>query len=260
VTHQQGKIEGAMTILPSTIEREDHGMSHEAEVKFSTPKANGTGYFSLRATVPRSLLARIDEPPRVSVTGTPNQGFIIEAAKTKSKEPGTYAVNYKQSPRTVVLILPFKSAKLTKVERKIVAVSARIKDGKIHVGGMPLEWIKGESPWIEGAPPVNGKGSTVHRLPARASTGALTLLNGQERADALIDTLRAEGAATGGVTAPQAKPDKSLKFGPDVSDEQLCARLALTLRHAAAMKTELEKRSKLKLRFSRDLHVIVDLE
>lgn len=241
-----------MTVLQSTIEREDHGMSHEAEVKFSTPKANGTGYFSLRATVPRSLLARIDEPPRVSVTGTPNQGYIIEAAKTKSKEPGTYAVNYKQSPRTVVLILPFKSAKLTKVERKIVAVSARVKDGKIHVGGMPLEWIKAQSPWIDAPPPAN-----VHRIPARASTGALAVINGHQKPTAALGEGAGNGHAT---TVPQPKEDKSLKIGADVSNEQLRGRMAITLRHLGALKTELEKRTGLKLRITRDLHLVVDLE
>jgi hypothetical protein len=185
--------------------------------------------------VPRTLLVKLDEPSRIAVRGSPYEGFIIEP--TKSKETGTYAINYRQSPRSIVLTLAFVPTKLTKVERRTVAVAARVKDGKIHVGGMPPEWIKAQSPWVDGPP-----SSTVHRLPANMTTGAVAK------------------TGNGSPTAPPAKADKSLQIGADVTNDQLRVRLAVMLRQVSALKTELEKRSGLKLRITRDMHIVVDLE
>lgn len=219
--------------------------SVEHEVKFSATK-NTAGYFALRAVVPRALMARIDEPSRVAVIGTPHEGYVIEP--TKKTDRGTYAVSYKASPHIVTLTLPFLPTKLSKVTRRIVAVAARIKDGKIRVGGMPPEWIKAEAPWIE-ASAANGANGVHHRVPAKLGSGTIiTTANGNGAAE------HHEG------TAPQPRADKSLKIGPEVADDQLRARLAVTLRHVGALKAELEKRSGLKLRITRDLHLVVDLE
>jgi hypothetical protein len=225
-------------ILPSTQETPE--IEREFEIGFATTK-NHAGYFSLRATIPRALLAKIGEPARIAVTGTPHEGYTIAA--TRSKESGTYAVNYAVSARTVPLALPFKPSKLTKVERLRVAVSAKVKDGRIRISGMPREWIDGVSPWVEGAaPPAH------HRLTAKPGTGTLA-----------IEV--ANGASVNGhadPTAPVAKSD--IKIGADVPTDQLKQRLAYTLRMAAAMKAELEKRTGLKLRITRDFYVLVDLD
>src|SRR5262249_31327774 len=150
------------TAMPSTSE-------HEAEVRFSTPK-NTAGYFALRATVPRSLLARLDDPAGISVAGNPPEGFNL--APNKTKESGTHDVDHKHPRRNGDLTLPFKPTNLSKVERKPVAVHARVREGKIRVGGMPPDWIAAKTPFVDAPAPSGG----LHvRLSAKPGSGGIAL-------------------------------------------------------------------------------------
>jgi hypothetical protein len=93
--------------------------------------------------------------------------------------------------------------------------------------------------WTDTGLDDNGKGH--HRVLENPASGTLAI-NGHSSS----------------TTAPV--PRELFKVDPSVSNDQLRARLAYTLRQAGALKSELEKRTGLKLNISRDLRVIVDLE
>jgi hypothetical protein len=253
------------------------------EVGFSTAQLGQKGSFVLRMRITRHLLEVLGNPKRIRVSGTPAKGLTI--AKTQaaaSRGGGVYSVYYDGvSPTWINFNLGLKPTGLSKAKRPMVDVAASLNsECNICVEPLPPAWVTAdptlparsrkrkaaraaappepppepEDPVDVGLPADVNKGKTIPNIEHNDT-------NGHTNGSLVVAVVSPNGvvAAGSGVTAPQPRSGVE-KIGSHWPVETLRHRLRLALAEVAAVKRAIEEKTGMRLKITRDLHVVVDLD
>jgi hypothetical protein len=212
-------------------------------VSRSGPKGQ---YFQARFSIPKALLADVGKPERVSIRGTPQNGYIITAGDD-------FKPIIMENTSVVYLNISVERVNMPRDERAVIWVRAEIEKNVLRIPPLPPVWIagKGESLPLPPQPKSDGK-----MQPGGGGTEEPTRL---ARAESLVSNGHSGNGHGGSVTAPLPKKtiDYQLPNGTSLDDGQ--ALLARKLEEARVIIRELEKRTGLRLTLNRNFQIVVDL-
>jgi hypothetical protein len=192
-------------------------------------------YFRARFSIPKVLLADFGQPKRVSIRGTPQNGYIITAGED-------FKPTIMENTSVVYLNVSAERVNMPRDERAVIWVRAEIEKNMLWIPPLPAVWIsgKGESPGTESNMPSD----EVRSEAARPETQAVS--NGHN-------------GQGGPVTAPLPKRTVDYQLPEGTSLDEAQALLARKLEEARVIIRELEKRSGLRLTLNRSFQIVVDL-
>jgi hypothetical protein len=200
-------------------------------------------YFQARFSIPKALLADFGKPKRVSIRGTPQNGYIVTAGDD-------FKPTVMENTSVVYLNVSAERVNMPHDERAVVWVRAEIEKNMLRIPPLPPVWIA-------------GKGENLG--PDRQSEGKTDGKPDNERASAARSTSRSfsEGHAgnghAGSSTAPLPKKTIDYQLPEGLSLDEAQALLARKLEEARVIIRELEKRSGLRLTLNRNFQIVVDL-
>jgi hypothetical protein len=202
-------------------------------------------YFQARFSIPKALLADVGKPKRVSIRGTPQNGYIITAGDD-------FKPLIMENTSVVYLNVSAERVNMPRDERAVIC-PAEIEKNVLRIPPLPPAWIAGigESLPLPSQPKSDGK-----MQPGDGGTEEPTRL---ARAESLVDNGHSGNGHGGSVTSPLPKKtiDYQLPNGVSLDDAQTL--LARKLEEARVIIRELEKRSGLRLTLNRNFQIVVDL-
>jgi hypothetical protein len=198
-------------------------------------KVNRTGahakYLRVVFTVPRTMLARIGNPARVTIRGTPRNGYLILAGDDCTPSIAENCAN-------AYLYVSAERARLEGGERGPIWMRAEVEDRKrIRVPSLPVEWIGGA---YEEGKRTMAVSRTAGDDPIRCEPSQAKPLNGSPT-----------------VPLPKPTPSYQLPEGMNIADAQVL--LGRKLDEARAIVREVEKRTGLRFTLTRNFVLVVDL-
>lgn len=200
-------------------------------------------YFQARFSIPKALLADFGKPKRVSIRGTPQNGYIVTAGDD-------FKPTIMENTSVVYLNVSAERVNMPHDERAVIWVRAEIEKNTLRIPPLPPVWI-------------SGKGENVG--PDREREGKTDGKPDNERASAARSTSQrlGEGHAgnghAGSSTAPLPKKTIDYQLPDGISLDEAQALLARKLEEARVIIRELEKRSGLRLTLNRNFQIVVDL-
>jgi len=200
-------------------------------------------YFQARFSIPKALLADFGKPKRVSIRGTPQNGYIVTAGDD-------FKPTVMENTSVVYLNVSAERVNMPHDERAVIWVRAEIEKNTLRIPPLPPVWIA-------------GKGENVG--PDRQREGKTDGRPDNERAPAVRSTSQnlSEGHAgnghAGSSTAPLPKKTIDYQLPEGISLDEAQALLARKLEEARVIIRELEKRSGLRLTLNRNFQIVVDL-
>jgi hypothetical protein len=210
--------------LPADMKDRDRFVG--VRVIHSGPKGQ---YFQARFSIPKALLADFGNPKRVSIRGTPQNGYIITAGDD-------FKPTIMENTSVVYLNVSAERVSMPRDERAVIWVKAEIEKSVLRIPPLPPAWISG-----------NGESSDeAGGAPARPQTQAVG--NGH-----------AGNGPGGSATAPLPKKTFDYQLPEGTSLDEAQALLARKLEEARVIIRELEKRSGLRLTLNRSFQIVVDL-
>jgi len=224
--------------LPADTKNRDRFVG--VRVSRSGPKGQ---YFQARFSIPKALLADVGKPERVSIRGTPQNGYIITAGDD-------FKPIIMENTSVVYLNVSAERVNMPHDERAVIWVRAEIEKNTLRIPPLPPVWIA-------------GKGENVG--PDRQREGKTDGKPDNERASAARSTSQSlgEGHAgnghAGSSTAPLPKKTIDYQLPDGISLDEAQALLARKLEEARVIIRELEKRSGLRLTLNRNFQIVVDL-
>lgn len=190
---------------------------------------NNSGGATLVFNIPKKMMARLDDPIRVTIIGNCAQGWTI---KPVNDDREGVKVNYGLPGNSVYLTRGLaEQGVIGKEARKAYTVRLHFSDGVLKVGGPNYEWIRGNAFWLKKA-----------EEPQHHSVG------------------KQAGHMTTTADAPMT-PTSGLAYQvPDTDDaKKLMADLGSCLVMAKAIMARFTEKTGVKLIVKRDLSVGVDL-
>ena len=207
-------------------------------VSRSGPKGQ---YFQARFSIPKTLLADFGKPKRVSIRGTPQNGYIVTAGDD-------FKPTIMENTSVVYLNVSAERVNMPQDERAVIWVRAEIEKNTLRIPPLPPVWIA-------------GKGENVG--PDRQREGKTDGKPDNERAARSTGQSLSEGHAgnghAGSSTAPLPKKTIDYQLPEGLSLDEAQALLARKLEEARVIIRELEKRSGLRLTLNRNFQIVVDL-
>jgi len=195
-------------------------------------------YFQARFSIPKALLADFGKPKRVSIRGTPQNGYIITAGDD-------FKPTIIENTSVVYVNVSVERVNMPRDERAVIWVRAEIEKNMLRIPPLPPVWItgKGELPGREGKMPsgdMRGEPAQVARPETQGNGHAG---NGQG----------------GPVTSPLPKKTIDYQLPAGISLDEAQGLLARKLEEARVIIRGLEKRSGLRLTLTRNFQIVVDL-
>ena len=196
---------------------------------------NGT-YFGLRLSISKSLCNSIGQPERVSITGTPENGYLIAAAKAGPKpiEAG--------SNRFYIQITADK-ANAPRDKRQTVWLRSEIDKKRLRIPPLPPAWINGDPEFRPGA---------------LCEEGPRDMQLGKTAGDDAVRSVPAPAVPIA-PTVPPPKPVPDYKLPENVGIADAQALLGRKLDEARAVMRELESRTGLRFTLTRNFQITLDL-
>jgi hypothetical protein len=214
-------------------------------VSRSGPKGQ---YFQARFSIPKALLADVGKPERVSIRGTPQNGYIITAGNH-------FKPIIMENTSVVYLNVSAERVNMPRDERAVIWVRAEIEKNVLRIPPLPPAWIAGKGESLPLPLPLQPK-SDGKMQPGGGGTEEPTRL---ARAESLVGDGHSGNGHGGSVTSPLPKKtiDYQLPNGISLDDAQTL--LARKLEEARVIIRELERRTGLRLTLNRNFQIVVDL-
>ena len=196
-------------------------------------------YFQARFSIPHTLLSNIGKPKRVSIRGTPQNGYIISAGDDlKLMILDNVSVAY--------LNVSAERINMPRSERAVIWMRSQIGKDILRIPPLPPDWIIGQGEFAASNP----GSEKISDEPVRAALSASPPVN--------------EGnglAGNGGIsiTSPLPKKTSEYQLPEGTSLEETQALLSRKLEEARVIIREIEKRTGLRLTLSRNFQIVVDL-
>jgi hypothetical protein len=201
------------------------------------PKAQ---YFQARFSIPKALLADFGKPKRVSIRGTPQNGFNISAGDD-------FKPIIMENTSVAYLNVSAERVNMPRDERAVIWVRAEIEKNMLRIPPLPPDWIsgKGESAGREGKVPSD----EARGEPARAARSE----------SQAVGNGHAGNGQGGSVTAPLPKKTIDYQLPEGISLNEAQGLLVRKLDEARVIIREIESRSGLRLTLNRNFQIVVDL-
>jgi hypothetical protein len=197
-------------------------------------------YFQARFSIPNALLADIGKPQRVSIRGTPQNGYIITAGD--DLKPTVV-----ENTSVVYLNVSAERINMPRDERAVIWVRTEIEKNMLRIPPLPPTWIagKGETPGSERK--ISFDEARTEPAPVGRSESVA------------VDYGRPGNGHGGPTTSPLPKRTIDYQMPEGISLDEAQALLARKLEEARVIIRELEKRSGLRLTLTRNFQIVVDL-
>jgi len=201
-------------------------------------------YFQTRFSIPNTMLSDVGKPKRVSIRGTPQNGYIISAGDDlKLMIVDNSSVAY--------LNVSAERVNMPRDERAVIWVRGQIEKNIVRIPPLPPAWISGQGGFMP--PKTVGERMAVDRIsndePVRAAASASRPVN--DNGDA--------GNGSVSITSPPPKKASEYQLPEDRSLNEAQALLARELEEALVIIREHENRTGLRLTLSRNFQIVVDL-
>jgi hypothetical protein len=197
----------------------------------------GTGskkrYLQARFSIPQTLLADIGKPIRVSIRGTPQDGYIISAGDDlKPMILDNSSLAY--------LNVSAERINMPRDERAVIWMRAQIGKDILRIPPLPPDWISGQGEFA--APNTESENIA-------APSASRSVNDGNDHA----------GNGSVSITSPLPKKASEYQLPEGTSLDEAQALLSRKLEEARVIIRELEKRTGLRLTLSRNFQIVVDL-
>ena len=199
-------------------------------------------YFQARFSMPKPLLADLGKPKRVSIRGTPENGYLITAGDD-------FKPTVMENASVVYLNVSAERVNMPRDERAVIWVRAAIEKNMLRIPPLPPVWITGKG---ESLPPQSKADGNLQDGASGHEPALVT------RPESRLDNGRAGNGQGAPVTSPLPRTiDYQLPAGISLDEAQEL--LARKLEEARVIIRELEKRSGLRLTLTRNFQIVVDL-
>jgi hypothetical protein len=202
-------------------------------------------YFQARFSIPNTLLSDLGKPKRVSIRGTPQNGYIISAGDDLK-------LMILDNSSVAYLNVSAERVNMPRDERAVIWMRGHIEKDILRIPPLPPAWITGQGEFV---PPNTGGekmavGQTFSDEPVRTAPSASRPVNDGN-----------DHAGTGGssITSALRKNTSEYQLPQGTSLDEAQALLARKLEEARVIIRELEKRSGLRLTLNRNFQIAVDL-
>lgn len=217
------------TTLPVTLAVNDYG-----------PNSLG-----LHFLVPSALLAQIGDPERILIEGTPHQGFFLKPSPIGVK------LNYKTG-KNLYVTCGLTDRNISKQKRLRVTLDTEVMaGGVIKLGGAPREWIQCEGEFRpKPDAPLPPREFHLSKNPGNGTIQTTPVPNG------------ANGNGHHASAAPQATMPSTTPLpngNTTQAIEVVKTRFQQALNMTRDLKAELERRTGLKFKVTRDLRFVLDI-
>jgi len=226
------------TRLPADMKDRDRFVG--VRVIPSGPKGQ---YFQARFSIPKAMLSDVGKPKRVSIRGTPQNGYIITAGDD-------FKPTVMENTSLVYLNVSAERVNMPRDERAVIWVRAEIEKNVLRIPPLPPVWITGKGESLPPQSKADGNfqdGASGHE-PALVTRPENRLGNGHP-----------ENGPGGPVTSPLPKKTIDYQLPAGISLDEAQGLLARKLEEARVIIRELEKRSGLRLTLTRNFQIVVDL-
>ena len=227
--------------LPADTKNRDRFVG--VRVSRSGPKGQ---YFQARFSIPKALLADVGKPERVSIRGTPQNGYIITAGDD-------FKPIIMENTSVVYLNISVERVNMPRDERAVIWVRAEIEKNVLRIPPLPPAWIAGKGESLP-LPPQPKSGGKIQ--PGGGGTEEPTRL---ARAESLVGNGHSENGHGGSVTSPLPKKTIDYQLPNVISLDDAQTLLARKLEEARVIIRELERRTGLRLTLNRNFQIVVDL-
>jgi hypothetical protein len=196
-------------------------------------------YFQARFSIPKTLLLDIGDPERVSIRGTPQNGYIISAGNDLK-------LMILDNSSIAYLNVSAERINMPRDERAVIWMRGQIEKNILRIPPLPPAWIADQGEFVA---PNTGSEKISHE-PVRPTPSASPPLNDGNG-----------HAGSGGVSITSPLPKRAFEYrlpeGTSLDDAQ--ALLSRKLEEARVIIRELERRTGLRLTLSRNFQIVVDL-
>src|SRR5947209_1685765 len=200
-------------------------------------------YFQARFSIPKALLSDIGKPKRVSIRGTPQNGYIIAAGDDLK-------LTVIENTSVVYLNVSADRVNMPRDERAVIWVRAQIDKNILRIPPLPPVWITGKGESLPSQSKTDGK---MQPDGARGNDPTRVARSESER----IGNARAGNGQGGSATAPLPKKPIDYQIPEGISLDEAQALLARKLEEARVIIRELQKRSGLRLTLNRNFQTVV---
>jgi hypothetical protein len=223
------------TRLPADMKDRDRFVG--VRVIPSGPKGQ---YFQARFSIPKAMLSDVGKPKRVSIRGTPQNGYIITAGDD-------FKPTIMENTSVVYLNVSAERVNMPGDERAVIWVRAEIEKNMLRIPPLPPDWISGKG---ESLPPQSKADGNLQD----GASGALVT-----RPESRLGNGHAGNGQGGPATSPLPKKTIDYQLPAGISLDEAQGLLARKLEEARVIIRELEKRSGLRLTLNRNFQIVVDL-
>jgi len=201
-------------------------------------------YFQARFSIPKTLLSEIGKPKRVSIRGTPQNGYIISVGDDLK-------LTILNSSSVAYLNVSAERVNMPRDERAVIWIRSQIEKNILRIPPLPPAWISGQSEFLP--QPKGGEKMQLDRKSksVRAAPSASRPVK--------EGTSHAESGRGGSITSPLPKKTSEYQLPEGMSLDDAQALLSRKLEEARLIIRELERRTGLRLTLSRNFQIVVDL-
>jgi len=203
-------------------------------------------YFQARFSIPKTLLSEIGNPKRVSIRGTPQNGYIISVGDDLK-------LTILDSSSVAYLNVSAERVNMPRDERAVIWMRSQIEKSILRIPPLPPAWISGKSEFLP-----QPKGGEKMQLDRKSSDKEVRAPPSASR-PAKEGTSHAESGRGGSITSPLPKKTSEYQLPEGMSLDDAQALLSRKLEEARAIIRELERRTGLRLTLSRNFQIVVDL-
>jgi len=207
------------------------------------PSGRKGQYFHARFSIPKAMLSDFGKPNRVSIRGTPQNGYIITAGDD-------FKPTVVENTSVVYLNVSAERVNMPRDERAVIWVRAEIEKNMLRIPPLPPVWITGKG---EPLPPQSNADGNLQDGASGHEPALVT------RPESRLGNGHAGNRQDGPVTSPLPKKTIDYQLPAGISLDEAQGLLARKLEEARVIIRELEKRSGLRLTLNRNFQIVVDL-
>jgi hypothetical protein len=202
-------------------------------------------YFQARFSIPKAMLSDVGKPKRVSIRGTPQNGYIITAGDDLK-------LTVMENTSVVYLNVSAERINMPRDDRAVIWIRAEIEKNVLRIPPLPPVWITGKGESM----PAHPKGGSKMQLDGTRGNEPARLARAETRGVSNGHTGDGQGVS---ITSPLPKKTIDYQLPEGISLDEAQALLARKLEEARVIIRELEKRSGLRLTLTRNFQIVVDL-
>jgi len=186
-------------------------------------------YFQARFSIPKALLSEIGNPKRVSIRGTPQNGYIISAGDDLK-------LTILDSSSVAYLNVSAERVNMPRDERAVIWIRSQIEKNILRIPPLPPAWISGQSEFL----PQSKGGEKMHldRKSSEKSVPAPASANRPVKDGSSY----AESGRGGSITSPLPKKISEYQLPEGTSLDDAQSLLSRKLEEARTIIRELDMR------------------